>query len=111
MFAGKPENNAYAMFCIYMYLGDTHLCNEPDFDNPAGIDYYQSHGSTWGSGGRIQIYSMYELGGISTGEYKIRCGHSGATDLTSLQEKQIMPNIVLNLDLEWQKLYLETIAF
>ena len=49
--------------------------------NPAGIDYYQSHGSTWGSGGRIQIYSMYELGGISTGEYKIRCGHSGATDL------------------------------
>lgn len=87
MFAGKPENNAYAMFCIYMYLGDTHLCNEPDFDNPAGIDYYQSHGSTWGSGGRIQIYSMYELGGISTGEYKIRCGHSGATDLTSLQEK------------------------
>ena len=87
MFAGKPENNAYAMFCIYMYLGDTHLCNEPDFDNPAGIEYYQSHGSTWGSGGRIQIYSMYELGGISTGEYKIRCGHSGATDLTSLQEK------------------------
>lgn len=87
VFAGKPENNAYAMFCIYMYLGDTHLCNEPDFDNPAGIEYYQSHGSTWGSGGRIQIYSMYELGGISTGEYKIRCGHSGATDLTSLQEK------------------------
>lgn len=86
-FNGAPENNAYALFSTYMYLGNTHICDEPDFNNPAGKDYYTSHGSTWGAGGRIYIYMMYEKGGIATGEYKTRCGHSKGTDQTTIQER------------------------
>ena len=86
-FAGTPASNIYVLFSIYMYLGDTHIADEPDFSNPAGTDYYASHGSTWGAGGRIQIYSMYELGGLYTGEYAERCGHPNGSDPTTLTEK------------------------
>lgn len=84
---GTPANNIYVLYCPYAYLGDTHLCDEPDFDAPKGIDYYKSNGSNWGTGGRIYIYHMYEEGGLHTGKYKELCGHSSASDETTVQEK------------------------
>lgn len=86
-FNGDPENNIYALFCGYMYLGHTHIADEPDFNNPAGYNYYNENGSNWGSGGRIYIYHMYERGGLYKGEYATRCGHSNGSDETTLQEK------------------------
>ena len=86
-FSGTPASNIYVLFSTYMYLGDTHIADEPDFSNPAGTDYYSSHGSTWGAGGRIHIYYMYELGGLYTGEYAERCGHKNGSDPTTLTEK------------------------
>lgn len=60
-FSGTPQNNIYALFCRYMYLGDIHYADEPDFNNPAGTEYYLNNGSTWGQGGRVYIYEMYEM--------------------------------------------------
>lgn len=87
IFEGSPENNIYALFCRYMYLGDTHIANEPDFNNPAGEEYYKANGSNWGSGGRIYLYHMYELGGLYENEYAERCGHANGSDATTLQER------------------------
>ena len=87
IFEGSPENNIYALFCRYMYLGKTHISDEPDFNNPKGEEYYKSKGSNWGSGGRIYIYHMYELGGLYENQYAERCGHSNGSDETTLQEK------------------------
>lgn len=87
IFSGTPDKNIYALFCRYMYLGDTHIADEPDFANPAGIEYYKAHGSTWGAGGRIYTYTMYEAGGLYTNEYAVRCGHPKGTDYTTLQER------------------------
>lgn len=87
IFEGSPENNIYALFCRYMYLGDTHIADEPDFNNPAGEEYYKKHDSTWGAGGRIYIYHMYELGGLYENQYAERCGHPNGSDETTLQEK------------------------
>ena len=86
-FNGTPANNIYVLFCTYSYLGDNHVCDEPDFDNPLGIEGYKKAGNTWGHGGRIMIYSIYEDGGLYTGRYKELCGHSNATDPTTLQEQ------------------------
>lgn len=86
-FNGTPANNIYVLFCTYSYLGDNHVCDEPDFDNPLGIDGYKKAGNTWGHGGRIMIYSIYENGGLYTGRYKELCGHPNATDPTTLQEQ------------------------
>lgn len=85
--AGTPDNNIYVLYCRYAYLGDTHLCDEPNFNSPAGIEYYINHGSDWGKGGRIMMYAMYEEGGLYTGKYKELCGHAGASDPTTTQEK------------------------
>lgn len=79
---GTPDSNIYVLYVRYSYLGDTHLCDEPDFDHPKGTDYYKDNGSTWGAGGRIYIYEMYKDKG-----YKQLCGHSNATDPTSAQER------------------------
>ena len=68
-------------------LYSNHACNEPDFDHPAGVNYYLSHGDGWGKGGRVYIYIMYEQGSIATGEDKVRCGHPNASDPTTLQEQ------------------------
>lgn len=84
---GTPDTNIYALYCRYAYLGDTHICDEPSFANPAGTSYYQSHGSTWGAGGRIYIYEMYQNGGLYTGEYASRCGHSKGSDPTTITER------------------------
>lgn len=84
---GTPDKNIYVLYCRYAYLGDTHIADEPSFLNPAGPDYYQSHGSNWGTGGRIYIYQMYERGGLYTGEYSTRCGHSSGSDPTTVAEK------------------------
>ena len=85
--AGTPDTNIYALYCRYAYLGDKHYCNEPDFNNPKGIEYYQNNGSTWGHGGRIYIYTMYETGALYKGRYKELCGHPNANDPTTDQEK------------------------
>lgn len=47
-FNGTPSNNIYVLFCTYSYLGDNHVCDEPDFDNPLGIDGYMRAGNSWG---------------------------------------------------------------
>lgn len=47
-FNGTPANNIYVMFSTYSYLGDTHVCDEPDFDNPLGVEGYIRAGNTWG---------------------------------------------------------------
>lgn len=86
-FKGTPAQNIYVLFCRYMYLGDTHISDETSFSSPAGKDYYISHGSNWGSGGRIYLYYMYERGGLYTNEYATRCGHKNGTDPTTTQEK------------------------
>lgn len=86
-FNGTPANNIYVLFCTYSYLGNNHVCDEPDFDNPLGIEGYKKAGNTWGHGGRIMIYSIYEAGGLYTGRYKELCGHSNASDPTTLQEQ------------------------
>ena len=86
-FNGTSDNNIYVLFCVYAYLGDNHVCDEPDFDNPLGIEGYKKAGNTWGHGGRIMIYSIYEAGGLYTGRYKELCGHSNASDPTTLQEQ------------------------
>ncbi len=86
-FEGTPANNIYVLFSTYAYLGDTHICDEPDFDNPMGIEAYKSQGSNWGTGGRIQIYYMYEMGGLYENKYKELCGHSKGTDPTTTAEK------------------------
>ena len=85
--AGTPDTNIYVLYCRYAYLGDKHLCNEPDFNNPKGTSYYLSNGSTWGAGGRVYIYEMYEKGGLYTGRYKELCGHRNANDPTTDQEQ------------------------
>ena len=87
LLSGTPDTNIYVLYCRYAYLGDTHISDEPDFSNPAGTSYYASHGSDWGSGGRIYIYTMYETGGLYTGEYATRCGHSSGSDLTTVTER------------------------
>lgn len=84
---GTPDTNIYVLYCTYAYLGNTHCCDEPDFDNPKGTNWYYSNGSTWGTGGRIYIYEMYENGGLYSGEYKTRCGHSNASDPTTVSEQ------------------------
>lgn len=84
---GTADSNIYVLYCRYAYLGDKHYCDEPDFDNPKGTNYYASNGSTWGRGGRIYIYEMYEKGALYTGQYKERCGHSNAEDPTTDSEK------------------------
>lgn len=84
---GTPDTNIYVLYSRYAYLGNTHLCDEPDFSNPKGTEYYKSHGSTWGAGGRIYIYEMYENGGLYTGEYATRCNHKNATDPTTTEER------------------------
>ena len=86
-FKGGPQDNIYSLYCMYAYLGDTHICDEPDFNNPLGIEEYKKLGSTWGSGGRIYIYYMYEEGGLYTGEYAKRCSHSSGSDLTTSKER------------------------
>lgn len=86
-FKGTPDTNIYVLYCTYEFLGETHKCDEPDFLNPAGEDYYIENGSNWGKGGRIYIYTMYEKGGLYTGEYAIRCGHKNADDPTTIQER------------------------
>lgn len=83
---GTPDNNIYALYCRYAYLGDTHLCDD-DMANPKGTTYYSNNGSNWGSGGRIYIYEMYEKGGLYTGKYKELCGHENANDPTSIKER------------------------
>ena len=87
IFEGTPANNIYALFCVYMYLGNTHISDEPNFDNPAGHDYYWEHGSDWSSGGRIYIYYMYETGGLYSKQYKQKCGHSSGSTECTLSEK------------------------
>lgn len=47
-FNGTPANNIYVLFCTYSYLGDNHVCDEPDFDHPLGINGYISAGNSWG---------------------------------------------------------------
>lgn len=84
---GTPESNVYVLYCRYAYLGDEHYCDEPDFNNPAGTNYYINHGSTWGKGGRVHIYQMYEKGALYTGKYKEMCGHKNANDPTTDKEK------------------------
>lgn len=84
---GTPDNNIYALYSGYAYLGNTHICDEPNFASPAGKSYYEANGSNWGSGGRIYIYDMYEKGGLYTGEYAIRCGHPNGSDLTTITER------------------------
>lgn len=84
---GSPDNNIYVLYCRYAYLGDTHISDEPSFSSPAGKDYYMSHGSNWGTGGRIYIYYMYQEGGLYTGEYSTRCGHSKGSDPTTVAER------------------------
>lgn len=84
---GTPDKNIYVLYCRYAYLGDTHIANEPSFASPAGIDYYISHGSNWGTGGRIYTYYMYEKGGLYTGEYSTRCGHPNGSDPTTVAER------------------------
>lgn len=84
---GTPDKNIYVLYCRYAYLGDTHISDEPSFSSPAGPSYYQSHGSNWGTGGRIYIYQMYEKGGLYTGEYSTRCGHSNGSDATTIAER------------------------
>jgi len=83
---GTPDNNIYALYCRYAYLGDKHFCDD-DMNNPKGTDYYSSHGSNWGKGGRIYIYEMYEKGGLFTGQYKTLCGHANASDPTTIRER------------------------
>lgn len=87
LLSGTPDTNIYVLYCRYAQLGSTHISDEPDFSNPAGIDYYESQGSNWGSGGRIYIYSMYETGGLYTGEYATRCGHPNGSDPTTVSER------------------------
>lgn len=84
---GSPDNNIYVLYCRYAYLGDTHISDEPSFSSPAGKDYYMAHGSNWGTGGRIYIYYMYQEGGLYTGEYSTRCGHSKGSDPTTVAER------------------------
>lgn len=90
-FSGHPESNIYDTLSTYAYLGSIHYCDEPNnFNNPAGETYYLSHGSTWGAGGRVFIYLMYEYGaeyGLYDGEYATRCGHANASDATTLEEQ------------------------
>lgn len=102
-FNGTPANNIYVLFCTYSYLGDNHVCDEPDFNNPLGIYGYISAGNSWGDGGRIQIYSMYENGGLYTGRYKELCGHSNASDPTTLQEKADYAQYVIELKIKLTK--------
>lgn len=83
---GTPDNNIYALYCRYAYLGDKHLCDD-NMDSPKGTDYYSANGSNWGSGGRIYIYEMYEKGGLYTGQYKTLCGHENANDPTTIKER------------------------
>ena len=84
---GTPDTNVYVLYCRYAQLGEIHYCDEPDFSNPAGTDYYLSHGSDWGRGGRVYIYEMYEKGALYTGEYATRCGHPNASDPTTVTER------------------------
>ena len=88
---GTPENNIYVLMSAYSgtegSVGPDHKIDEPDFNHPLGIEGCMAMGDYWGLGGRIVIYHMYENGPISTGEYAIRCGHSKASDPTTLQER------------------------
>ncbi|MBR6505115.1 MAG: glucosaminidase domain-containing protein, partial [Clostridia bacterium] len=77
----SDSNSIYFVYCTYEYLGDTHLCDEPDFDNPLGTY------PTGTAGGRYYIYNMYELGGLHTGRYKELCGHPNADDPTTNRER------------------------
>ena len=87
-FAGSPQNNIYAMFSRYMWLGETHKVDEKDSyeSETERYNYYKNNGSNWGDGGRIQIYYMYEHF-LYDGEYDERCTHKYATDETTLQEQ------------------------
>ena len=88
-FTKPPEKNMYSLFCRYMYLGDTHICDDPGCaDDPAKFkEECKRNKSNSGSGGRYIIYHMYELGGLYTGEYAMRCGHPNGTDPTTTTEK------------------------
>lgn len=88
IFQGTPERNIYVLFSRYAYLGDTHIVDEKNSyeSEDARYNYYKENGSTWGAGGRIQIYYMYEHF-LYTGEYSTRCTHKYGTDPTTLQEK------------------------
>lgn len=88
IFQGAPERNIYVLFSRYAYLGDTHIVDEKNSyeSEDARYNYYKENGSTWGDGGRIQIYYMYEHF-LCTGEYYTRCTHKYGTDPTTLQEK------------------------
>lgn len=88
VFQGTPERNIYVLFSRYAYLGDTHIVDEKSSyeSEEARYNYYKENGSTWGAGGRIQIYSMYEHF-LYNGEYSTRCTHKYGTDPTTLQEK------------------------
>lgn len=87
-FYGTPESNIYVLFSTYSYLGNTHIVDEKGTYSSDGerYNYYIDNGSTWGAGGRIQIYYMYEYY-LYEGEYASRCTHKLGTDKTTLQEK------------------------
>lgn len=86
-FYGTPDTNLYVLYSEYAFLGAYHYADESDFSNPKGQTWYLNNGSTWGLGGRVYIYDMYELGGLYTGEYAIRCNHSHANDPTEPDEQ------------------------
>lgn len=90
-FVGTPETNIYILYSTYAYLGDNHVIDDFELSHPEGLqwylDRYHAIGAGWGSGGRLALYSMYEEGGIYTGEYATRCGHIHATDETTTAER------------------------
>ena len=90
--AGDPKDNLYALYCNYAYIGNEHFCNNwgSSYDEYGEIiNYCKSNGSTWGKGGRIYCYVMYEQGWITTGMYDSKCGdnHPYASTATTMQER------------------------
>lgn len=87
-FDGTPDKNIYVLFCKDKDLGETHICDDPGYDNPEEFKKYcEEHKSNWENGGRYVIYHMYEMGGLYTGKYKSKCGHPNGTDPTTVAEQ------------------------
>ena len=76
----SDASSIYAVYAAYAYLGDTHISDEPDFNNP-NQSYYESHGSNWGTGGRIYLPLIYG------DNYAKECGHPNGSDETTTKER------------------------
>ncbi len=76
----SDPSSIYAVYAAYAYLGDTHISDEPDFNNPNQA-YYEANGSNWGTGGRIYLPIMYG------DNYAKECGHPNGSDETTTKER------------------------